>query len=156
MYYKHYKPNIQRRPLLSLISGVLLYFCDVISNKVMHVALLTDWWWGPFFRYLAASWRFCPTGYYLNGFRAFETIQCCRPVNHPKSYGPCYYEDDMRNSGQRRCQLPGYYITGYYRQKCFKGYFYSICVRKLRCCKMTNTGNSILLDSHFDQESAVK
>ena len=48
MYYKHYKPNIRRCALLFRNSGVQLYFCDVILNKVMRVALLTDRWCGSF------------------------------------------------------------------------------------------------------------
>ena len=59
MCYTHYKSNIQRGALLSRISGVLFYFCDVILNKVIRVALLTDCWCGPFsdlFALLVITW----------------------------------------------------------------------------------------------------
>ena len=103
--------------------------------------------WCFFFR----ARRFCPTGSYLNNLDLFDKLQCCRPLHHPKSYGSCYYEDVLFNS-RRRCQLAGYYITGFYRYS----HYLPLSVSKLRCCKMAKTGNSILFDSHMDQESVVR
>lgn len=109
---------------------------------------LMMWFFFIFYR-----WRLgCPTGYYLNSFNFKTTGQCCRPLHHPQSYGPCYDEDGMLNTGRRGCQLAGYYITGLI-QHC-RVFF--ICIEKVRCCKMIKTGNSILPDSHIDQESIAK
>ena len=133
MYYKHYKPNIQRGALLSRISGVLLCFCDVILNSHGRCTSHRLMMWS-FFRF-DDSWSFCRTGYFLTTFATHwstrRMLRCCRPLHHPDSYGPCYYTD------WGRCQLAGYYITG----------FKESYPPTHRCCKMTKTaGNSILLD----------
>ena len=135
MYYKHYKPNIQRGALLSRISGVLLCFCDIILNSHGRCTSHRLMMWS-FFRFYD-GWIFCPTGYFLNTYfpglwPKRRKLQCCRPLHHPDSYGPCYYTD------WGRCQLAGYYITGLKKTH---------LTTKLSCCKMTKTaGNSILLD----------
>ena len=152
MYYKHYKPNIRRCALLFRISGVQLsrHFKQSHARCASHRLML--WFFFRFYR-----WRLCPTGYYLNSFSPYHKLlqirQCCRPQHHPKSYGHCYDKDVTRNSRWIRCQEAGYYITGYSAHRSCSS---TKCIRKLKCCKMTKTGNSTLLDSHFDKESAVK
>ena len=77
MCYRHYKSNIQRGALLSRISGVLFYLCDVILNKVMRVALLTDWWCGPFsglFALLVITWMV-----YMNETQLSVAAPCIIP-----------------------------------------------------------------------------
>ena len=154
MYYKHYKPNIQRGALLSRISGVLLCFCDIILNSHGRCTSHRLMMWS-FFRF-DDSWSFCRTGYFLTTFATHwstrRMLRCCRPLHHPDSYGPCYDEDATLNPRWSRCQLAGYYITGFYRDSCFSHYQYppTLCIVTVKCCNMTKTGNSILLDSHID------
>ena len=84
----------------------------------------------------------CPTGYYLDSLH-LPLIWCCRPQNHTNAYERCHDGDTKFDKGHAECQTPGYYITDY----AYPG--------KFECCKMMMKGNSILLDSHLDQESAA-
>ena len=82
-------------------------------------------------------------GYFLNGLyisaanklSKIEEGHCCKPSNHPDSYGLCYDEDvteSFEKKGWTNCSKRGYYITGVYRGS---GDWLKD-IDKFRCCKM--------------------
>ena len=89
----------------------------------------------------------CPVGYFLNGLyinatnklRKIEEGHCCKPSNHPDSYGSCYDEKSFEREGWTDCLKFGYYITGVYRGS---GNWLPN-IDKYRCCKMATGKDKI-------------
>ncbi|XP_046863970.1 uncharacterized protein LOC124457823 [Xenia sp. Carnegie-2017] len=89
------------------------------------------------------TWSFCSKGYFLNGlFRTkgnnlhnIEMGYCCKPVNHPKTYGHCYYKSikyAFNKKGWTTCGRVGFYIAGLKRGR--GNWLHNIDY--LKCCRM--------------------